>query len=84
MFNRERFLVIHGADPKEWAQRFDIEPFTRPCRVCGVALTTSIPFASGQFRGLMSPPCSCGNKNTPYCVVRDARFGDLFTGGNRV
>lgn len=77
MFDRSRFLVIHGQDPKRWAARFDIAPVMHPCSHCGAECVTSIPFACGQLRGLMSPPCACGNVNTPYCLVRDARFGDL-------
>jgi len=78
--NRESFLVVHGQNPKRWASRFGIEPFTGPCSRCGAECTTSIPFACEQLRGLMSPPCACGNANTPYCLVRDARFGDLLDG----
>lgn len=75
-------LIIHGADPKAWAERYDIEPFTRACRWCGIEQTTSIPFAQGTLRGLVAPPCKCTdpNVNPPYCMVRDARFGDLFDG----
>lgn len=80
MINRERFLVVHGQDPKLWATRFDIQPIAAPCSRCEAACITSVPFASGQLRGLMSPRCACGNENTPYCLVRDPRFGDLFDG----
>lgn len=79
--NRRRFLRIHGVSLKAWSQRHDLEPYTRPCSECGAPLTTTVPFATGQMRGLLAPDCSCGNKNTPYCVVRDARYGDLFSGG---
>jgi hypothetical protein len=78
--NRSRFLIIHGITTKSWCARHDLEPYTRPCSRCGAGLTTTIPFAVGQMRGLMAPVCSCGNENTPYCVVRDARFGDLMGG----
>lgn len=77
---RERFLVAHGVDPKRWARTHDIVPFTAPCADCGTALTTSLPFASGQLRGLIAPRCDCGNEHPPYCVVRAYQFGDLFTG----
>lgn len=79
--NRKRFLRVLGADPVQWAQRYELEQYTRPCSQCGARLTTSIPFVSGQMRGLLAPDCVCGNVNTPYCVVRDAKHGDLF-GGN--
>lgn len=76
--NRERFLVALGVDPKRWAERYDIEPFTHPCSKCGALLTTTLPFAMGTLRGLLAPVCACGNKNTPYGVVRDPAHGDLF------
>ena len=78
--HRERFLFVHGIDAAQWAARFEIEPSTHPCYLCGEPLTTSVPFAIESLRGLAAPACACGNQNTPYCVVRDPRFGDLFTG----
>ena len=80
LMNRDRFLVLLGTDPSVWARRYDIEPFREPCYVCGTELTTSVPFAFETLRGLLAPTCVCGNADTPYCVVRDPRFGDLFTG----
>lgn len=74
------FLLVLGMDPKKWAARFGIEPFTTPCDACGEALTTSIPFFFETLRGLVAPDCSCGNKNTPYCLVRAYGDGDLFAG----
>lgn len=81
--NSDRFLAVLGMDPKKWAARYDIEPFSAPCGVCGATLTTSVPFFQSSLRGLRSPKCSCGNVHTPYCVVREARAGDLFTGGDQ-
>jgi len=78
--HRERFLFVHGVGAAQWAARYEIEPSTHPCYDCGEPLTTSIPFAIGQLRGLVAPACACGNKSTPYCVVRDPRYGDLLTG----
>lgn len=81
-----RKLLIHGIDAKAWARRHDIEPFTSACHRCGTVQTTSIPFAEGNLRGLVAPPCKCTDPNVrpPYCVVRDPRFGDLFTGIGRL
>lgn len=76
----ERFLIVYGIDPIKWADRFGLLPFTAPCDKCGASLTTSLPFFYSSLRGLRAPQCSCGNKRTPYCVVRDKRFGDLFSG----
>lgn len=75
--NRQHFLKILGANPVTWAARYDLEPFRFPCSDCGQLLTTTVPFAYQQLRGLIAPDCSCGNKFPPYCVVRDLRFGDL-------
>lgn len=74
-------LVIHGISAEAWARRYDIEPCSAPCQDCGVMRTTTVPFACGQLRGLMAPKCECGQEGVPYCLVRDPRHGDLFTGG---
>ena len=78
--NRAKFLVIHGVTAEAWINRWDLVPCTYPCSECGRDCTTSIPFAYKTFRGLMAPPCSCGNDRTPYCLVRDPKYGDLFSG----
>lgn len=75
--NSARLLSVLGADPEKWAAKFGLEPFSAPCSECGSILTTTIPCARGQLRGLRAPTCECGNKRTPYCLVRDSRFGDL-------
>lgn len=69
MFDRDRFMKVLGGDPAKWANRYGIEPFTHPCRECGLYFTTSIPIARGTLRGLIAPVCECGNADTPYCVV---------------
>lgn len=69
MFDRSRFLVVHGADPKAWAERHGIEPFVGECSDCGARAETTLPFMTADLRGLKAPPCACGNENTPYCVV---------------
>ena len=66
---REKFLLVLGSDPKRWAERFGIEPFSHPCIDCGEMLSTSLPFACDSLRGLIAPRCSCGNDRPPYCVV---------------
>lgn len=80
MLNRQKFLIIHGIDVEKWAKKHELEQFECPCSQCGQVLKASLPFVYGQLRGLVAPQCDCGNKNTPYCVVRDARYGDLFSG----
>jgi hypothetical protein len=74
-FSRERWLFVLGVTTEAWAERWDLEPYTRPCGECGALCMTTRPFAVGNLRGLASPPCPCGNERTPYCVVTAA--GDL-------
>lgn len=69
MLNRSRFLRVYGADPVSWAERYGLEPFTRPCVDCGAEMTTSVAFASGPARGLIAPPCPCGSSDCPPYVA---------------
>lgn len=73
-------LYVYGVTAEAWCRRFGCEIFSYPCSECGRMCTASMPFAQGQLRGLQSPPCVCGNKRTPYSVVRDPKYGDLFGG----
>jgi hypothetical protein len=77
ILHSKRWLV-YGISQEAWTRRFGVEPFSHPCSECGEVLTTSLPFVQGQMRGLSAPRCKCGNDHTPYAVVRDARYGDLF------
>lgn len=74
-------LFVFGATAAEWTARYGVDSFSHPCSECGRVLTTSIPFVQGALRGLQAPPCECGNKATPFGLVRDPAYGDLFTGG---
>lgn len=76
-----KILVPHGVSPESWVKRYGLEPFHCPCQQCGSVLITNIPFACQSLRGLISPPCACGEKHRPYCVVRDPRVGDLLPDG---
>ena len=71
-------LFVHGVTPEAWSARYGVEVFTYPCSACGAPCTTTLPFVQGQLRGLQAPPCSCGNEKTPFGVVRDPKYGDLF------
>ena len=75
--NRDKFVRINDVSAEAWARQHEITPYTGPCARCGAEVTTSIPFTSGEFRGLMAPPCACGHTHTPFCIVRDAAYGDL-------
>lgn len=74
-------LYIYGVTAEEWTRRFGVEPFSHPCYVCARVLTTSLPFVQGTLRGLQAPRCECGDEQTPFAMVRDPRYGDLFDGG---
>lgn len=76
-------FYVHGVSAKAWSRRFGIEVFSHPCSECGRMCTTSLPFAQGQLRGLQAPPCACGNVKTPFGLVRDAKYGDLFTNADK-
>ncbi len=74
--DRRGFLRVLGACPEQWAKRYGLEPCTHPCYRCGASLTTTVPFAKADFRGLIAPVCACGFEGGPYCIVRVS--GDLF------
>lgn len=76
-------LYVHGITAEEWTRRYGVQPFSYPCHDCGRMCTTTIPFAQGTLRGLASPTCACGNEKTPYAMVRDPAYGDLFSGRER-
>lgn len=73
-------LLVYGITAAAWTARYGVEAFSYPCSECGRMCTTSIPFAQGTLRGLQAPPCACGNDRTPFGMVRDPAYGDLFTG----
>lgn len=81
--NGKARLIVHGVTAEEWTARYGVEPFSHPCFDCGRMCTTTIPFAQGTLRGLQAPRCECGNDRTPYALVRDPAYGDLFTGRER-
>lgn len=74
----DRVIVPVGTTAEEWTEKYGVEPFTAECYKCGQPQTTTIPFAFEQLRGLMAPKCECGHPYSPYCVVGDPRFGDIF------
>ena len=61
--------LVSGANPRAWAARHGIEPFTAPCSDCGVECTTTVPIVRFGRPGLRAADCSCGNKSTPYCLI---------------
>jgi hypothetical protein len=81
--NGKARLIVHGVTVETWTKRYGVLPFSHPCSECGRMLTTTIPFAQGTLRGLAAPRCVCGNEATPYGLVRDSAYGDLFTGRER-
>jgi hypothetical protein len=73
-------LLVVGVTAEQWTARYGVKPYSHACGRCGRVLTTTEPFAKGTLRGLRAPTCLCGNERTPYVVVRDPKYGDLFTG----
>ena len=69
MLSPSRTLVVHGVSEAAWCARWGIVPFEHPCGQCGAPRRTSVPAAEGNLRGLLAPPCSCGNTERMYCVV---------------
>lgn len=78
---RDKFLKVLNADWLKWANQFGIEPLSSKCSQCDQPVYTTIPIAYMELRGLASPPCDCGNIDTPYCFVRDPKRGSLFDRG---
>lgn len=76
--NKQFFLLLHNEDPALWAERFQIEAFEVRCKECKEILKTTIPFFTKEFRGLISPKCTCGNNDTPYCLVKAPGFAEFF------
>ena len=76
------WLTPVGVSAEAWAKRHGIEPVAGPCQECGAPKVATIPFQGADgIRGLKSAPCeACGDKSpTPYCMVRDPRFGELLS-----
>lgn len=46
----------------DWAKLYNIEIRSRPCLKCGKLQSTSIPWASKEWRGLVSPTHECGEE----------------------
>jgi hypothetical protein len=80
VMNPARFFVVLGTGAAQWAARYNIEPFSVPCDLCGAEQSTTQPFAYQSFRGLVAPKCQCGSDSTPYCVVAAPGARDLLTG----
>lgn len=76
--HREEFFTVHNADWLAWSERHGIDPITTECRSCGNVLTTNIPIATKELRGLKTPICDCGNANLPFCFVKCITLGEFF------
>lgn len=49
-------------DANIWAARYNLKFSNKPCIKCGEIQETSIPWASKNWRGLMSPSHGCGDE----------------------
>ncbi len=75
-------LFVYGVTVEEWTKRWGIEPFTTSCYACQRPCTTTRPFVQGTLVGLQAPVCECGHPAAPYVIMRNPKYGDLFTGGS--
>ena len=77
-------ILVFGVDPKRWAERHGIEPFSAACTMCSAKQTTSIPMVvlrgdgAPKLYGMTAPKCACGHPWPPYCVLFPE--GELFRG----
>ena len=53
-------MIYPNVSVEEWCKRYKITVKTRPCTKCGKLQTTSIPWASQGWRGLVAPLHDCG------------------------
>ncbi len=67
---RDRILIPVGTSTAAWMDRWGLEKFEVPCSQCGTTRELTIPFAQGDYRGLIAPVCQCGTEDRPYCFVR--------------
>lgn len=72
-----RYVRIHGVSTCTWAKRYNIDPFSVDCPGCGARKETTIPIADGPLRGLLAPPCPCGDTSRTYALVAGPGHGDL-------
>jgi hypothetical protein len=53
-------LVYPIIQTEKWAKRYSLSVRSNPCENCGEMLFPTKPFATKNWRGLMSEPHSCG------------------------
>lgn len=66
-------MLYPVVDKYHWANRYSLQIKSRPCRKCGELLTTNIPFASGEWRGLTSEPHECGEGYDIFVATKPDR-----------
>lgn len=64
-------IVLYGFDLQKWMSKWGLDPIDPiPCPKCGTPRAPTLPYLQGSLRGVLSEPCSCGNKsNAPYSFV---------------
>jgi hypothetical protein len=76
-------MIYPIVSAEKWAKQYSITVKSNPCAACGKILHPTKPFATGNWRGLISEPHSCGEefalilatKSTPKERIK---YTDLF------
>lgn len=77
-------MIYPDVNVEKWCERYGLTVKTRPCLQCGILQTTSIPWASGEWRGLVSTKHACGEDyelSTAISINKNERneWKELFT-----
>ncbi len=68
--------LIYPVVPAErWAKLYSLSVRPNPCESCGRILFPTKPFATGDWRGLMSEPHSCGNEFDLFIATKATAAG---------
>lgn len=66
---RRRF-VVYGYPLEKWMKKYQLKVFSHPCIQCSKPRLTTLPFFNKNDRGLMAPPCSCGERLQEVATVK--------------
>jgi hypothetical protein len=69
LFVLDNILRLPMEDLDLWCERYEVTPFDGVCDRCQEVVKVCIPFACGNFRGLVSDACLCGNNKLPFTYV---------------
>ena len=77
-------MIYPDVNVDKWCERYKLTVKIRPCPKCQKLQTTSIPWASGEWRGLVAPKHECGEDyelSTAISIDKNERneWKELFT-----